>query len=114
MCGIAGIARTGGAPVDIAVLERMRDAMTHRGPDDSGLYVDDNVLNASSSELLQRTTTALQHQFAMKDLSPLHHFLDVSVEQRSNDLFLQRQYAWDILERAGMSNCKPCSTPVDT
>jgi hypothetical protein len=26
----------------------------------------------------------------------------------------QRQYILDILERAGMSNCNPCSTPVDT
>jgi hypothetical protein len=79
------------------------------------LYVDDIVLTASSLELLQRTTIALQQQFAMKDLGPLHHFLGVSVEQRSDDLFLhQRQYAQDILERAGMSNCKPCSTSVDT
>jgi hypothetical protein len=51
----------------------------------------------------------------MKDISPLHHFLDVSVEQRSDNLFLhQRQYARDILERAGMSDCKPCSTSVNT
>jgi hypothetical protein len=79
------------------------------------LYVDDIVLTASSPELLQRTTTTLQQQFVMKDLSPLHHFLGVSVEQRSDGLFLhQRQYAQDILERAGMSDCKPCSTPVDT
>jgi hypothetical protein len=79
------------------------------------LYVDDIVLTASSPELLQRTTTALQQQFTMKDLSPLHHFLGVLVEQRSDDLFLhQRQYARDILECAGMSECKPCSTPVDT
>jgi hypothetical protein len=78
------------------------------------LYVDDIVLTTSSPELLQRTTTALQQQFAMKDLSPLHHFLEISVEQRSYNLFLQRQYAWDILERAGMSDCKPCSTSVDT
>jgi hypothetical protein len=34
---------------------------------------------------------------------------------RPQGLFLhQRQYAIDILERAGMSDCKPCSTPVDT
>jgi hypothetical protein len=44
------------------------------------LYIDDIVLTASSLELLQRTTTALQQQFAMKDLDPLH-FLGVSVEQ---------------------------------
>jgi hypothetical protein len=51
----------------------------------------------------------------MKDLDPLQHFLDVLIEQRSDDLFLhQRQYARDILEHAGMSNCKPYSTLVDT
>jgi hypothetical protein len=51
----------------------------------------------------------------MKDLGPLHHFFDGSVEQRSDDIFhLQRQYAWDTLEHAGMSDCKPYSTPVDT
>jgi hypothetical protein len=78
------------------------------------LYVDDIVLTASRPEFPQCTTTALQQQFAMKDLDPLH-FLSVSIEQRSNDLFLhQRQYARDILEHAGMSDCKPCSTLIDT
>jgi hypothetical protein len=62
----------------------------HRGPDTSYmlLYVDDIVFTASSPELLQRTTTALQQQFTMKDIGPLHHFLDVSIEQWSDDLFL--------------------------
>jgi hypothetical protein len=79
------------------------------------LYVNDIILTASSPELLQRTTTTLQQQFTMKDLDPLHHFLVVSVKQRPGNLFLhQRQYARDNLERAGMSDCKPCSTPVDT
>ena len=51
----------------------------------------------------------------MKDLGSLHHFLDITAERRPQGLFLhQRQYAIDILERAGMSDCKPCSTPVDT
>jgi hypothetical protein len=37
------------------------------------------------------------------------------VEQRVECLFLhQRQYARDIHERVGMSDCKPCSMPVDT
>jgi asparagine synthase (glutamine-hydrolysing) len=39
MCGIAGIFNYGSAPVDDRdVACRMRDAMTHRGPDDAGLY----------------------------------------------------------------------------
>ena len=51
----------------------------------------------------------------MKDLGQLHHFLGVTVEPRPSGLLLhQRQYALDILKRAGMTDCKPCSTPVDT
>jgi asparagine synthase (glutamine-hydrolysing) len=38
MCGICGIVDRDGRPIDRAVLERMRDAMTHRGPDAEGLY----------------------------------------------------------------------------
>jgi hypothetical protein len=52
------------------------------------LYVDNIILTTSSLELLQHTTTSLKQQFAMKDLDPLHHFLGVSVEQWSDDLFL--------------------------
>ena len=51
----------------------------------------------------------------MKDLGQLHHFLGVTVEPHPSGLLLhQRQYALDILERAGMTDCKLCSTPVDT
>jgi hypothetical protein len=50
----------------------------------------------------------------MMDMGQLHHFLGISVTRSANGLFLsQRQYTQDILERAGMSACKPCSTPVD-
>jgi len=45
MCGINGIALSSrsGARIDAGVLERMRDVITHRGPDDSGLYVKEGV-----------------------------------------------------------------------
>jgi hypothetical protein len=73
------------------------------------------VLTTSTADLLQCTIIALQREFPMKDLGPLHHFLGITAECRSQGLFLhQRQYTIDILERAGMSDCKPCSTPVDT
>jgi hypothetical protein len=78
------------------------------------LYVDDIILTASSTELLRRTISALQREFAMKDLGPLHHFLGIIVERRPDKLFLhQRTYTLDILNRAVMTDCKPCSTPVD-
>jgi hypothetical protein len=79
------------------------------------LYVNDIIFTASNPKLLQHTTTILQQHFTIKDLGSLHHFLGISVEQQSDDLFIhQRQYARDILEHAGMSDCKPCSTSVYT
>lgn len=51
----------------------------------------------------------------MTDMGQLHYFLGVSVTSHDSGLFLsQRQYMLDILERAGMRECKPCNTPVDT
>ena len=51
----------------------------------------------------------------MKDLGPLQHFLGIAVTRSSSGMMLsQRQYALDLLERAGMTACKPCTTPVDT
>src|SRR5688572_25191196 len=43
MCGIAGIIRWDGAPVAEAELRAMCGAMTHRGPDDQGLYISGGV-----------------------------------------------------------------------
>ena len=47
MCGIAGIAATGGFPS--GTIERvvaMRDVLTHRGPDAAGLHADDHAILA--------------------------------------------------------------------
>src|ERR1051326_3624615 len=45
MCGINGIAFSSrsGRTVDAAVLARMRDVITHRGPDDEGIFIDGAV-----------------------------------------------------------------------
>jgi hypothetical protein len=104
----------------IGFVESQSDASLftyHRGSDVAYLllYVDDIVLTASSSGFLQRIISALRQEFSMTDMGPLHHFLGISVQRRSDGLFLsQRQYLLDILDRAGMRDCKPCSTPVET
>ncbi|XP_022024683.1 uncharacterized mitochondrial protein AtMg00810-like [Helianthus annuus] len=78
------------------------------------LYVDDIVLTASNEKLLQSIIGNLSREFAMTDLGRLHHFLGIKVDQLKNGIFLsQQQYAKDIISRASMTACKPCTTPVD-
>jgi len=43
MCGIVGIVRNDGKPVDEELLTRMNNAIRHRGPDDDGFYVNGSV-----------------------------------------------------------------------
>ena len=60
MCGISGIYRKQGALVDNAILRRMAESIHHRGPDDSGVYVDGRM--------------GLAHtRLSIIDLSPLGH-----------------------------------------
>nr|GFB24321.1 ribonuclease H-like domain-containing protein [Tanacetum cinerariifolium] len=54
-------------------------------------------------------------EFAMTDLGSLNYFLDISVIRDSSGMFLsQKKYAVEFLKRAGMVNCNPSRTPVDT
>ncbi|XP_071683422.1 uncharacterized mitochondrial protein AtMg00810-like [Lolium perenne] len=79
------------------------------------LYVDDIILTASTADLLRQLTDRLRAEFALKDLGPLHYFLGIEVVRRADGFFLhQRNYAHELLDRAGMLNCKPAATPVDT
>ncbi|GJV99302.1 ribonuclease H-like domain-containing protein [Tanacetum coccineum] len=65
--------------------------------------------------LLHRIISSLHLEFAMTDLGSLNYFLGISVARDSSGMFLsQKKYAVEILERAGMVNCNPSRTPVDT
>ncbi|MBI3251600.1 MAG: asparagine synthase (glutamine-hydrolyzing) [Candidatus Andersenbacteria bacterium] len=43
MCGIVGVMPKRNQPIKAGVLEAMRDSLSHRGPDDGGLYMQDTV-----------------------------------------------------------------------
>nr|GEU38294.1 ribonuclease H-like domain-containing protein [Tanacetum cinerariifolium] len=79
------------------------------------LYVDDIVLTASSTALLQRIIILLHNEFAMTDLGSLNYLLGMYAQRTKSGLFLsQSKFAKDILERAHMHHCNPSKTPVDT
>ncbi|GAB2277530.1 hypothetical protein Dimus_039233 [Dionaea muscipula] len=79
------------------------------------LYVDDIILIGSSDSILSRCISSLSHEFAMKDLGPLHYFLGIQVAHVPSGLFLhQTKYSVDLLERDSMDAAKPSSTPMCT
>lgn len=50
----------------------------------------------------------------MTDMGRLQYFLGIKLDYNAQGIFLsQRQYATEIIERAGMADCKPLSTPAD-
>jgi hypothetical protein len=52
------------------------------------LYVDDIILTTISSMRLQHIIHQLRSEFAMIDLGPLKHFLDISMHRNADGLFL--------------------------
>ncbi|KAL8170291.1 hypothetical protein V2J09_022095, partial [Rumex salicifolius] len=77
------------------------------------VYVDDIILTTLTAEFMKKIISALSRKFAMSDLGPLHYFLGISVKPQAKGIHLsQTQYAIKLLERANMSSCNPCKTPV--
>ncbi|TWC53435.1 asparagine synthase (glutamine-hydrolysing) [Pseudomonas sp. SJZ080] len=69
MCGIAGLIHLDNNPVSPVILQRMTDAIAHRGPDGEGHWIEGNV--------------GLGHRrLAIIDLSPAGHQPMASVSQR--------------------------------
>lgn len=69
MCGITGLIHLDNVPASPAILQRMTDAIAHRGPDGEGHWIEGNV--------------ALGHRrLAIIDLSPAGHQPMLSVSQR--------------------------------
>ncbi|GJZ23081.1 ribonuclease H-like domain-containing protein [Tanacetum coccineum] len=79
------------------------------------LYLDDIILTASSTLLLQRIIVMLHGEFAMTDLGSLNYFFVISAQRSASGMFFsQSKFAEEILERARMQNCNPCRTLVDS
>ncbi|GJZ05244.1 ribonuclease H-like domain-containing protein [Tanacetum coccineum] len=66
-------------------------------------------------DLSETIISSLHQEFAMTDLGSLNYFLGMSITRDSSGMFLsQKKYVVEILKRAGMVQCNPSRTPVDT
>ena len=78
------------------------------------LYVDDMFLTGEK-HLIDKCKRELATEFEMKDLGLLHYFLGLEVQQKIGEIFLsQGKYVRDILNKFGMTDCKPMATPMVT
>jgi asparagine synthetase B (glutamine-hydrolysing) len=67
MSGIAGIVHLDGSPIDACTLQRMTDAIAHRGPDGAGTWADGPA--GLGHRMLRTTPEALQERQPLCDES---------------------------------------------
>ncbi|CAL9022062.1 unnamed protein product, partial [Prunus brigantina] len=77
------------------------------------LYVDDIIITGSDPPLVTSVIQALSEVFELKDLGKLRYFLGLEVQYHSGGTIFvnQAKYARDLIKKASMVTCKPCSTP---
>ncbi|XP_071681707.1 uncharacterized protein [Lolium perenne] len=77
------------------------------------VYVDDIIVVSSSSAATDRLLHQLGTSFALKDLGDLHYFLGIEVHRSPGRIHLsQHKYALELLQRAGLAQSAPVSTPM--
>ena len=80
------------------------------------VYVDDLIIITKTTEEMNRLKECLSNRFKMKDMGELHYCLGISIEQdkeRKSLYMHQKQYIANMIEKYGLSDCKPASTPAD-
>ncbi|KAJ9541585.1 hypothetical protein OSB04_028091 [Centaurea solstitialis] len=78
------------------------------------LYVDDMIITGDDSIGIASLKQSLSSSFEMKDLGKLHYFLGLEVLSDSSDTYLcQAKYISDLLSKAGLSDNKVASTPLE-
>ena len=77
------------------------------------LYVDDLIVTGARAEDIDSFKREMAARFRMSDVGALSYYLGIEVRQGKEALTLgQSTYASKLLERSGMTECKPCVTPM--
>ena len=81
------------------------------------LYVDDLLLFSSSLPRLVHLKSRLSQLFEMTDMGEAHYILGLKITRNRSARQLclsQQEYLRRVVERYGMTNCNPASTPLTT
>ena len=78
------------------------------------VYMYDLIITGDDEVKVHQIKENLVIHFQMKELGELKHFLGLEVDYTKEGLFLcQQNYAKDLLQKLGMLDCKPISTPIE-
>ena len=76
------------------------------------IWVDDIIIATAHTKLLKRMKDHLKGKFKMKDMGRVNYFLGIKFSQSRSKIEMdQSQYLISILQKYGMSECKPRSKP---
>jgi hypothetical protein len=81
------------------------------------VYVDDLLIAATSKEFSHKVKDLLSSSFKMRDLGPAKYLLGIEIirnRKKQTIALSQRQYIDKVLDRYGMTDCKPVFTPMAT
>lgn len=79
------------------------------------VYVDDMLIASNSASLVQTFKSYLGKHFLFKDMGFPKYFLSLEIARSTTGLSItQRKYILDPLVDAGLTVCKPTSTPMDS
>ncbi len=78
------------------------------------VYVDDLIIVTTNQQDMDKIKTSLSENFKMKDMGSLHFCLGFGIEQNEEGIKLsQKLYIQKLLERYGLQEANPVSTPMD-
>ena len=78
------------------------------------VYVDDLLVMGQREEDIAEVKYLLKNRYQMKDLEVARRFLGMDIEYENGSIkFHLKQYLSALLERHGMLDCNPVSTPMD-
>jgi hypothetical protein len=79
-----------------------------------GVYVDDLIFTGADADEISKVKLDMMERFRMSDLSLLHFYLGIKVNQNKDSIVMsQGSYATKLLEHAGIANCNPALVPIE-
>ncbi|KAJ9544859.1 hypothetical protein OSB04_024566 [Centaurea solstitialis] len=79
------------------------------------IYVDDIIFGSTKEDMCKEFEELMHKKFKMSSMGELTFFLGLQVKQKRDGIFInQSKYVTTMLQKFGMNDAKPASTPMET